>query len=171
MMTRTYDMHPFVPKGLAVAFYKGNRPGMKGVLSRIGRHLDHGPYSHTEMIFSDGLSASSSYEDGGVRFKRIRYSHIDRWDFLPIPDDTGFVELHARLWYEQHKGVEYDIRGNLRFLTNLVSEDRERVFCVESQMAAFGFPEPWRYGPSGAAKLLMFYFHTKMIQSPSPKFI
>ena len=53
---------------MRTAFYKGTRPGWQGIYSRAVRVIDRGPYSHCELVFSDGLSASASYIDGGVRF-------------------------------------------------------------------------------------------------------
>ena len=52
---------------MKAAFYKGTRPGLQGIYSRAVRAIDRGPYSHCELVFSDGLSASASYIDGGVR--------------------------------------------------------------------------------------------------------
>ena len=56
---------------MKAAFYKATRPGWQGIYSRAVRWIDRGPYSHAELVFSDGLSASASYIDGGVRLKRM----------------------------------------------------------------------------------------------------
>lgn len=161
-MSRIYLVHPQVPAGLVAAFYKGNRDGFGGITSRLGRMLDHGPYSHSELILPSGLSWSASLPDKGVRAKPIGYSSPHKWDFLPIPDPTGAIAFEAEQWYLAHDGEPYDVWGNVRFLTNFVSHSADKWFCSESNMAALGYPEPWRYGPSGMAVTLQHEFKTQM---------
>lgn len=136
--------------GFQAAFYKGTRPGLGGVYNRAVRWVDNGPYSHSELVFSDGMSGSASWVDGGVRLKRIIYDP-DRWDFLDLPPE---LEAAARQWFIDHDGEPYDLRGNIRFLCGIVRESKIGKFCSEAKMAALGFTEPWRYGPNGAAATL-----------------
>jgi hypothetical protein len=144
--------------------YKGTRPGFEGIQNRLGRFIDRGLYSHTELLFSDGLSASSSFIDKGVRTKPIGYSSVGSWDFLPIPDPGGEIEQRSRQWFLEHDGLKYDILGNIRFATNFARDSLDKWFCSESCMAALGFPEAFRYGPSGAATLLQHYYRTEIIE-------
>jgi len=69
---------------MKIAFYKGTRAGVAGIYNRGVRAIDAGKYSHCEIIFSDGVSASSSFMDGGVRFKEIEYNSAN-WDIIEIP--------------------------------------------------------------------------------------
>lgn len=46
---------------MRAAFYRGTRPGLQGIYSRAVRWIDRGPYSHSELVFSDGLSASEGF--------------------------------------------------------------------------------------------------------------
>jgi len=92
--------------GFRAAFYRGTRPGVAGVYSRGVRLVDRGPYSHCELIFSDGMAASASWMDGGVRFKRIDFDP-EHWDFIDIPQEK---EALARQWFEKHKGRELNIK-------------------------------------------------------------
>ena len=135
---------------MRAAFYKATRPGLQGIYSRAVRAIDRGPYSHCELVFSDGLSASASYIDKGVRMKRIDYDP-EHWD---IVDLAGFDEQAARGWFEDRLGEGYDLWGNLRFIFGWVHDDDGKWFCSEALMAALGFPEPWRFGPNGAASAL-----------------
>lgn len=132
------------------AFYKGTRPGLAGIYNRAVRWVDNGPHSHCELIFSDGIAASSSWADGGVRFKQI-YFDPARWDFIDLPPEK---EASARQWFIEHEGEPYDLRGNLRFLVGVVRESGKGKFCSEATMASLGFSEPWRYGPNGSAVIL-----------------
>lgn len=134
------------------AFYKGTRPGLQGLYSRAVRLVDGGPYSHCELVFSDGLSASASYIDGGVRFKHIEYD-ARRWDFIALPPH---IEYMARRWFEWHEGDRYDLTGNIRFLAWFVPEDPNGWFCSEAIAAAMGMPEPHRLGPNGLAAVARF---------------
>lgn len=157
-------MDATVPQGLCVALYKGTRPGMAGIYNRIGRYLDRGPYSHCEVLFSNRVSGSSSFLDHGVRFKDIGYSSVGNWDFLPIPDPTGAIEVAAWDWMTQHVGAAYDVMGNLRFATNFARDDEDKWFCSEAKMSMFGFPEAYRFGPSGGATILQYHFKSKIIE-------
>lgn len=130
---------------MKVAFYKGTLPGLKGLYSRIVRFVDRGPYSHCELVFSDGVSGSASFIDGGVRLKRINYS-AENWDFVEVPD---WLEPAARTWFEQHQGEPYDLLGNLRFIFFLVRESAKGWFCNEACGTALGWQQAWRLGPNG----------------------
>ena len=135
---------------MRAAFYKGTRPGLQGIYSRAVRLIDRGPYSHCELVFSDGISASSSWMDGGVRLKRIEYNP-QHWDFIELP---AHLEPAARAWFESHKGEPYDLLGNLRFVFFLVKESEDGWFCNEALAAALGILQGWRLGPNGLASIL-----------------
>jgi hypothetical protein len=154
-------MHQTVPDGLCIALYKGTRPGISGLYNRLGRFIDRGPYSHCELKLSNGLSASSSFMDGGVRIKQINYTSEGNWDFLPVP---AYFEANAIKWFEAHKGAKYDLLGNLRFATNLARDDPYKWFCSESIMASVDYPEAYRYGPNGMAFLLQHTFQTEILR-------
>lgn len=148
---------------MKLALYKGTRPGISGIYNRLTRLLDRGIYSHCELVFGNGVSASSSFLDGGVRFKVIEYSQQDNWDFLPLPDVRGVIESSAMTWFKAHEGERYDIWGNLRFATGFAYDSPGKWFCSESVMAALGFSEAYRYGPSGMAALLQHHFQTEFL--------
>lgn len=137
---------------MKAAFYRGTRPGLQGIYSRVVRAIDRGPYSHCELVFSDGLSGSASYIDGGVRFKDIDYSqHPEHWDFMALP---GELEDYARSWFEFNMGLPYDLPGNVRFVLPWVRDSDAGWFCSEAFGAALRWREPWRNGPNGAAALV-----------------
>jgi hypothetical protein len=132
------------------ASYKGTSPGIAGLYNRLVRLVDNGPYSHDELIFSDGVSASASWMDDGVRFKQIDYDP-DKWDFIDLPPEK---EEAARQWFIDHEGEPYDLMGNLRFLCGIIRESKRGMFCSEAKAAALGLTEPWRYGPNGLTNIL-----------------
>lgn len=133
------------------AFYKGTRPGLAGIYNRGVRWWEPGKYSHCELVFSDGLSASSSYIDDGVRFKRIVFNH-DNWDFIELP---AHLERAAYMWFTKHIGEGYDLVGNLRFLFDFMRNRNGKWFCSEALGESLGMVEPWRLGPNGLAAVLI----------------
>lgn len=143
-----------VPPGLCIALYKGTSPGLAGLYNRVVRWWDHGPYSHCELKFSDGMSCGASYRDGGVRLKNIQYSTRENWDWMMVFDPSGDLERNARAWAYAHAGKAYDIAGNLRFVIPLVHEHRDKWFCSEAILAMFDVPGAWLYGPNKVAAQL-----------------
>lgn len=128
------------------AFYCGTRPGIAGLYNRLGRWLDHGRFSHCEMQFSDGLSASSSFMDGGVRFKQIGYSSVDSWEFVELPPH---LENMAYCWFLKHQGQGYDVMGNINALLGFVPHTSNKWFCSEALAESLGFSDSWRLKPNG----------------------
>lgn len=128
---------------LRAAFYRGTHAGLPGLYNRAVRRWTRSAFSHVEIVFSDGQSASASYMDGGVRFKRIAYTSGD-WAFVDLPP---WLERQARDWFDFHEGDGYDLLGNLHFVLSPVGDDKDRWFCSEAVAAALGFPDPPRYDP------------------------
>ena len=135
---------------MKAAFYKGTRPGFAGLYNRLVRWWCNGPYSHVELVFSDGISASASFADGGVRFKAIDYDD-ERWDFLDL---RGFDEVAARQWFVDHEGMKYDLLGNLGFIWRPIKGREDMAFCDEAILCALGFQDAWRFCPNGAYAIL-----------------
>ncbi|WP_114968551.1 hypothetical protein [Rhodoferax ferrireducens] len=128
---------------MKVAFYKSTRPGIAGIYNRLVRWWTRSPYSHAELIFSDGWAASSSFADGGVRFKRIDFDPA-HWDFVEIDGN----EAAPRQWFHAHDGDLYDLWGNVGFVVGPVPDDPDKRSCAESIAAALGYAESWRYSPA-----------------------
>lgn len=129
---------------MKVAFYKGTRNGLAGIYNRVVRLLDGSIYSHAELVFSDGMSASSSYMDKGVRFKKIDYDPA-KWDIFDLPE--SFVEFSAVQWFENHVGQQYDLAGNIRVVVSWWPHSKTKWHCTEAIAAAIGLSEADTYGP------------------------
>jgi hypothetical protein len=128
---------------MKIALYKGKRGGFAGAFDASVRWWTRGAYSHVELIFSDGLSASASSRDGGVRFKDIEY-HPDRWDIIEIEAD----EEYARAFFEQRLGLGYDYFGLFGFVWRPHSGSALLWFCSEIVMGALKFDDPWQFNPN-----------------------
>jgi hypothetical protein len=127
-----------------IAFYKGTHPGLPGLYNRAVRARGHGPYSHVELIFSDGWAASSSHMDGGVRFKRIDFTDAN-WDFIELP---GAWEGFARLWFTTNQGKAYDLMGNVFLAVGFFSDSGDKFFCSEAAAAALKIDQAFRFEPN-----------------------
>lgn len=131
-----------------ILFYRGTHPGLAGVYSRGVRLVTKSPYSHCEMLFSDGTAWSSSYLDGGVRAVPnfvLEVNNPDDWDMIYLPDEL--FETRARQWFLDHKGQGYDLLGNLHFVVSVVGDEKTKWFCSEAVGAALGLDNSWRYDP------------------------
>lgn len=135
---------------MRAAFYKATPPGAKGFYNRLIRWWTRSPYSHVELIFSDGYAASSSYMDGGIRFIAGNFDPA-RWDFIDLPSE---LEPAARAWFTTNAGRRYDLLGHLHFILGPVRDDRQGWFCSEAVAEALGLPESWRYDPAVLASTL-----------------
>lgn len=127
-----------------IAFYKGTHPGIPGIYNRAVRLRGRGPYSHVEIQFSDGLSASSSFMDKGVRFKQIEYSQ-DHWDFIDLPPEW---EAYARLWFKTNEGKSYDLMGNVFLAVGFFGDSYTKFFCSEAAGAALKLDQAFRFEPN-----------------------
>lgn len=136
---------------MKIAFYKGTHDGWRGLYNVLVRWWTKSPYSHCEVVFSNGLSASSSWFDKGVRFKLIDYNP-ERWDFLEIDEDEGPVYD----WFVKHLGEKYDILGNIHFVLGFIPDDTNKWSCSEALAAAFGIKEPYRVYPAILNLILRF---------------
>lgn len=130
---------------MQLAFYKGR----KRLFDQLVQWWTRSSYSHTELVLStaaDGSAecASSSFIDGGVRIKHIMLDP-ERWDVVDLRTDVS--EEEVRQWYANHLGQQYDLLGLLGFIIPIRS-DPNRWFCSESNAAASGYVDPWRYSPA-----------------------
>ncbi|MEM7809227.1 MAG: hypothetical protein AAF561_14050 [Planctomycetota bacterium] len=143
-----------------LAFYRGGEHGR--MLDRLVARHDPGPHSHVELVFDErprlGTSVcfSSSWRDGGVRFKRLQLGgdRADRWDLVPVRLGPRQVD-RLRRWCVNQVGGRYDIPGVLAFKWPCVRHRLNWWFCSEIMIAALqrvGLLEdlvPQRFTPNG----------------------
>lgn len=155
---------------MKVAFYKSIHPGLAGVYSHGVRIITKSIYSHCELIFSNGISASSSFVDGGVRMKVIDYDPKD-WDIIDL--EGRFDETTAMQWFRDHDGQRYDVLGNVHFVLSVVGDDKNKWFCSEAVGAALGLGNSWRFDPGTLHAALKFIAEQPVLklQFDSPSLI
>ena len=135
---------------MKIAFYKGTKEGIAGVYNIGVRWIEDGLYSHCEVVFSNGLSASSSFMDGGVRFKEIEYD-LDKWDIFELP---YFDEEYAYNYFVQRIGKPYNLRGNIHFVFGFIRGNSDGVFCSEACAEALGLEKGWQFAPNALAHII-----------------
>lgn len=151
---------------MKLALKKTPRPGLFGPLShRVACHLDHSPYSHGELVFKTGKSASSVIGEG-VRFKDIKYSS-GAWDFFTLPDE---LEPAAHAWFMRHVGAPYDHMGMFRFGFGVLPQSPTRWFCTEAISASLGWSKPHIYGPDGVRARCVDIYGSVMVDTPWPTY-
>ena len=139
---------PDVPTRLYLAFYDGRACGtwFDRLVAAHDRGRAAGPFSHVELVFDlrpRGLSLcfSSSWRDGGVRFKPIDLAAgcgrhgARKWTLVPVPATAARVAL-VRAWCERRVGGRYDVPGVLAFKLPLVRHRLNWWFCSEICCAA-----------------------------------
>lgn len=138
---------------MKVAFYKG-----KGDYTDIAiRTWTWGPYSHSELVFQDNFWFSSSYRDGGVRFKQIN-AKKENWDYIELSNNSH-EDTNIRKWCEEQKG-SYDLFGVFSFIFPVLGQTKEKWFCSEICLAALQtigiLPEwkPYKVSPNKLYSLL-----------------
>jgi len=123
-----------------------------------------GPYSHTEIQFSDGICFSSTTRDDstGVRFKYIDINW-ERWDALEIimPLDH---EAEIKSWCNTQVGKKYDFWGLFGFtIPFIVIQDPNSWYCSEIDNRALAIKNYMkifaRIHPNQMAQIL--HEHTK----------
>lgn len=127
-------------------FYKGTRPGTAGIYNRLVRARGDGNYSHVELGFSNGVAASSSFEDKGTRFKTIDFSD-GNWDYVDLP---AAWEPFAYKWFTQAVKINrgYDLMGNVHIALGFVPNSKDKFFCSEAVGAALRIDEAFRLEPN-----------------------
>ncbi len=137
---------------MRIAFFKGLRSGEKGELDGVIRKLTNGPYSHTAMVFSDGvLGEATNVNDAGVRFRANPYLAPGAWDFIDLPD---YDEGKARTWFVQHEGQPYDYQGALRMADPTLKGDPDAWYCSEACATALGLPNASQTDSNSLYRLL-----------------
>lgn len=105
-----------------IAFYKaryGNWQDKSIAIASISK------YSHCEIVFSDGMCASSSSRDGGIRFKRINLD--EHWDVFDL--NTSIDENAVKYWFSMHEDNLYDWPGAIASVIGINLSTEDKKYC------------------------------------------
>ena len=130
-------------KKITLAFKKSwHKDGSDGWYAFLIWLRTFSSYCHVEIKFSNGDSWSSVDGEGGVRFKKIAYSHPYRWEFVEIPiDKLPKKYKNEQELYEDCKTIKghYDWIGiALNEGIPLGIEDKTKWYCSEVIAFALG---------------------------------
>lgn len=128
---------------MKIALYRGRTR----LFDRLVQWWTRSIYSHCEVIFAENVEgesycASSSFLDGGVRFKWIRLNP-EKWDIVDIDGD----EVAALAWFNDHIGTPYDVKGIIGCVLRFIPPGVDKWFCSSAIATAIGWPEAWRVVP------------------------
>lgn len=129
------------------AFFKGTSPGLGAVVDWAIKLQTEGSFSHVELVFSDGRSASS-VSGAGVRFTQpgtINFNDATQWELIDL---SGLDEQSAIAWFTKNEGKGYDFLGDAHFVVGLIHHDSQDDFCSEACAYAMGFEQGWRFDPN-----------------------
>lgn len=120
---------------MKVAFYKAKYGDW---IDKIVSWYTKSPYSHCELVFSNGDFLSSSKRDGGVRYTNI--DNLERWDIYEL-QDSKYSEDLIRLIVRQYLGQKYDIIGAIGSAFNIDLSDKNKKFCSNLCAILLGIEE------------------------------
>lgn len=131
---------------LKVAFYRARIDGRIWDQA-VNWFSGFGGFAHVELVFSDGVSFSSTSMDQppGPRFKQIDYSaHPKRWELVDLPQVSSEIEDSVRAWATEKVAMNagYDwgaIWGFVPFVRRFVAPDDDRWICSEIVATALLF--------------------------------
>jgi hypothetical protein len=114
-----------------LAFYKG-----KGkLLNKIIRWRTKSKYSHVELEVLPGICWSSSWRDGGVRFKNIDLENAN-WDCVPLRHVKSVDVNEIIKWCQKLVGARYGVKDVFKFMIPFLRSRRNEWFCSEACLAA-----------------------------------
>jgi hypothetical protein len=155
---------------MKIAFYRGDTSFFSKLITwwtgtvTLGDGRVVGPFTHAELIFSDGRWFSSSEGEGGTRFADLRLAKNDpRWLVVDLPL-TAEQEREVYWRAQTINGLGYDVWGILKTGWRPAKECSDRWFCSEAcaycLQAAGLFPgtPAWRYTPVDLAAEIVAIF-------------
>jgi hypothetical protein len=108
---------------MKIAFYKAKN-GTK--LDVVVATVSLSEYSHCEIVFDDGMCASSSIRDGGIRFKRIKLD-TGHWDIFEL--NTDISEKSIRYWFSIYEDNTYDWLGAAMSSIGINCSSEDKKYC------------------------------------------
>jgi uncharacterized protein YycO len=132
---------------MKAAFFKGRSSGIMGLFDIADHAWMEGEFSHVELLFSDGRSASS-VAGSGVRFTApgsIDFTDPTQWELV---DCSSLDEQAAIDCFNKNLGNGYDYRGDAHFVIGFIQHDSKDDLCSEICAYATGFEQAWRFDPN-----------------------
>jgi len=114
---------------MKLAFHKG-----AGILSVAIEYGTHSPYSHVELVFTDGVAFSARAEKTPA-VNLLPFDGSDKlWDFVEIP--SKYPEAPVRAWAQAQTGRGYDWAADIGFALPFLPDERNDLMCSGSCVLA-----------------------------------
>lgn len=134
---------------LCVAFYKGSGK----FWDRMVRWWTDSPFSHSELLFSDGSYFSADAWTNKVRYTKFQ-PNPDNWVVVPLYCVDEKMEQRVRWFCNGIEGSKYDYLGvALSQVIPLGIQVGDRWFCSElctralQQVGLLRWYQPWSMSP------------------------
>lgn len=155
--------------------YKGNSPGLAGLVDRLIRFRLDGKFSHTEVMFEPGDGVEHLMPDGLLEPINGHYwcassSGMDRIPFYSTYRANEFggvrfkrIKPNLRKWdiipckksdpvqaalvFVKLEGYKYDYKLILGYINFFMRNTKDRLICSEVCAQSLGYKDPWRYDP------------------------
>ena len=116
---------------MKIIFYKSQYGNWVDKLISI---LTFSKYSHCELVFSNGMCATSSVRDGGIRMKM--HNIDDHWDSYDLVGN--FDEDTITYWFSINSNDTYDWLGAIGSLFHIDLTSEDKKFCSYSCAISLG---------------------------------
>lgn len=111
---------------IRIAFYKSQYGDM---LDKFISLVTNSPYSHCEIVFSNGLCVSSSMRDKGIRFKYIKsIGTTNHWDIFELKN-LNVTENEIKAYFLKHCDEPYDYLGAIGSALKKDWNNVNKKFC------------------------------------------
>ena len=117
---------------MKIAFYIGKHGTW---YDRLICLVTRSKYSHCEIVLTDGMCASSSVRDGGVRYKIITLD--DHWDVYNLSYPPS--EASVITWFNLHDSNKYSYIGAVLSVFGIVWKSEHEKFCSEACGEVLGY--------------------------------
>jgi hypothetical protein len=138
---------------MKLAFYRVDAPKKEKGDYLVNLATGRYGYSHTELVFSNGVCYSSSPREGCCRFKDIDIYDKSTWVTIDLNPDIYNQEFEANAWREAFRlnGSKYDWEGI--FLNQAIPlgiDKQDKWWCSEVCMYLLN-SHPYKISPNEAA--------------------
>lgn len=131
-----------------LAFYKGLKKlnPKANLIDTLVCKWTNSIYSHVEIVFTTGISFSSSPRDGGCRYKAIVYDDAI-WDYIDL-NITKQCEDVIMKFCDSQNGKGYDWSGIiLSQVFPLNIDEPNKWTCSELVAKCLNYKHPAKYNP------------------------
>lgn len=140
---------------MKIAFYKAwNGTWVDKLISLVTLSK----YSHCEIVFSDGLCASSSARDGGVRFAQINLNS-GNWDVFDLDMGMNYDETRIRQWFINNDGDTYDWPAAIQSVFGVGQVKNDKKFCSQACAIVLDFYPAITPGKLYSELIKYYYIH------------